>query len=170
ILWKPIVPYVPMWFKKNQPSLYICDYCLNALIWRKFIVWVFIPDLKTSHQSRSKQINFMNNRRLFLKQLGVGALGLTALPAFAEASLFEAKKKMFFDISLAQWSLHKTLFAGKLDNLDFPEVAAKTYGIHAVEYVNQFFKDKAKDTTYLKELKKRAKDNKVKNVLIMIDG
>src|SRR5690554_3174413 len=112
----------------------------------------------------------MNNRRLFLKQLGVGALGLTALPAFAEASLFEAKKKMFFDISLAQWSLHKTLFAGKMDNLDFPEVAAKTYGIHAVEYVNQFFKDKANDQVYLKELKKRAKDNKVKNVLIMIDG
>jgi len=112
----------------------------------------------------------MNNRRLFLKQLGVGALGLTALPAFAEASLFEAKKKMFFDISLAQWSLHKTFFAGKLDNLDFPEVAAKTYGIHAVEYVNQFFKDKANDQAYLKELKKRAKDNKVKNVLIMVDG
>lgn len=112
----------------------------------------------------------MNNRRLFLKQLGVGALGLTALPAFADASLFEAKKKMFFDISLAQWSLHKTLFAGKMDNLDFPEVAAKTYGIYAVEYVNQFFKDKANDREYLGELLQRTNDLGVQNVLIMVDG
>lgn len=112
----------------------------------------------------------MNNRRLFLKKLGAGALGLTALPALAETSLFEAEKKMFFEISLAEWSLHKTLFAGKLDNLDFPEVAAKTYGINAVEYVNQFFKDKANDSNYLTELNKRAKDHNVKNVLIMIDG
>jgi len=80
------------------------------------------------------------------------------------------RKKLFFDISLAQWSLHKTLFGGKLDNLDFPETAAKTFGIHAVEYVNQFFKDKAKDTGYLRELLVRAEDNGVKNVLIMIDG
>src|SRR5690606_19839369 len=112
----------------------------------------------------------MKNRRLFLKQIGAGALGLTSLPALAGPSLFEEKKKMFFKISLAEWSLHKTLFAGKLDNLDFPETAAKTYGIHAVEYVNQFFKDKAKDMDYLKQLKKRAKDNKVESVLIMVDG
>lgn len=112
----------------------------------------------------------MNNRRLFLKQLGASALGLAAMPAFAESSLFDVRKEMFFDISLAQWSLHKTLFAGKLDNLDFSKVAAQTYGIHAVEYVNQFFKDKANDKSYLTELNKRAKDNGVKNVLIMVDG
>jgi sugar phosphate isomerase/epimerase len=39
-----------------------------------------------------------------------------------------------------------------------------------VEYVNQFFKDKAKDTAYLNELLKRCSDNGVKNHLIMIDG
>ena len=31
------------------------------------------------------------------------------------------------------------------DNLDFPVVAKNDFGIDAVEYVNQFFKDKAKD-------------------------
>ena len=75
-----------------------------------------------------------------------------------------------FRISLAQWSLHRTLFAGKLDNLDFPRAAKQQFGIAAVEYVNQFFKDKAKDAAYLAELAKRAKDEGVTNVLIMCDG
>src|SRR5690606_33486262 len=70
----------------------------------------------------------------------------------------------------AEWSLHKKLFKGDLKNIDFPEYTAKNFGMHGVEYVNQFFKDKAKDMTYLKDLNNRAKDNGVKNVLIMIDG
>src|SRR5687767_14932363 len=60
-----------------------------------------------------------------------------------------------FKISLAQWSLHRLLRAGKLDNLDFPR-AANQLGFDAVEYVNQFFKDKAKDARYLADLKRRA--------------
>ena len=76
----------------------------------------------------------------------------------------------FFEISLAEWSFHKALFANKMTNLDFPVVAKQQYGIGAVEYVNQFFKDKAKDTNYLNELLKRCNDNGVKNHLIMCDG
>jgi sugar phosphate isomerase/epimerase len=75
-----------------------------------------------------------------------------------------------FDISLAEWSLHRTLFAGELDNLDFPATARRDYDIHAVEYVNSFFKDKAEDQAYLTDLKMRADDNGVRNVLIMCDG
>ena len=51
-----------------------------------------------------------------------------------------------FKISLAQWSLHRAFFGQqeveKLDPLKFAEIAKKDYGIDAVEYVNQFFKDK----------------------------
>ena len=61
-----------------------------------------------------------------------------------------------FRISLAEWSLHRTIFASKLDNLDFPRAAKQQFGIDAVEYVNQFFKDKAKDAAYLADLAKRA--------------
>ncbi|TAH34374.1 MAG: sugar phosphate isomerase/epimerase [Planctomycetota bacterium] len=75
-----------------------------------------------------------------------------------------------FKISLAEWSLHKALFGGKLDHLDFPVVTKKDYGIEGCELVNQFFKDKAGDADYLKELRKRADDNGVKILLIMIDG
>ncbi len=75
-----------------------------------------------------------------------------------------------FRISLAEWSLHRTLFAGKLDNLDFPRLARQRFGIEAVEYVNQFFKDKAKDIAYLADLAKRAADEGVRNLLVMCDG
>ena len=111
-----------------------------------------------------------NNRRDFLKQLGFGTLGLTALPHLQLFANEAVQKKLFFKISLAEWSLHKALFAKEITNLDFPGIAAKKYGIHAVEYVNQFFKDKAQDKSYLTELNTRARDNGVTNVLIMIDG
>ncbi len=112
-----------------------------------------------------------SSRRDFLKQLGQASAGLglyAALPPLP--ALAESGKKMFFEISLAEWSLHKTLFAGKMTNLDFPVMAKQTFGISVVEYVNQFFKDKARDTAYLKDLMKRCDDNGVKSHLIMIDG
>ena len=108
----------------------------------------------------------MNSRREFLKNLGLATAGITLAPSL---DLFAAKKD-WFKISLAEWSLHKKLFKGDLKNIDFPEYTAKNFGIYGVEYVNQFFKDKAKDMTYLKDLNNRAKDNGVTNVLIMIDG
>ncbi len=111
------------------------------------------------------------NRRHFLQQLGGLAAGIGAGPsALASFASTSTAPKLFFEISLAQWSLHKALFAKKLDNLDFPLVAKRDYGIGAVEYVNQFFKDKAKDEKYLAELLKRCHDNGVKNHLIMCDA
>lgn len=128
------------------------------------------------------------NRRRFLQQLGGLAAGFGTISAglagcndgntTAEAGKTDsstttapaAASKLFFEISLAQWSLNKPLFAKQMDNLDFPLVAKRDYGINVVEYVNQFFKDKAKDEKYLSELLKRCTDNGVKNHLIMCDG
>lgn len=109
----------------------------------------------------------MNNRRNFLKSAGLAtaAIGL-GMPQMA----FSSKKAApLFKISLAEWSLNKQLFAGKMDHLDFPMLTKKA-GIEAVEYVNQFFKDKAKDMAYLKEMKTRADGEGVRSVLIMCDG
>jgi len=78
---------------------------------------------------------------------------------------------MNFKISLAQWSFHRRLFGQqepKLNNLDFAK-EAHSFGINAVEYVNIFFKDKANNTRYLAEMKKRAEDIGVKSLLIMCD-
>ncbi len=80
-------------------------------------------------------------------------------------------KKHPFEISLAQWSWHGRLFGEaepKLDNLDFAE-EAHDFGFQAIEYVNQFFKDKANDTAYLAQMKRRADDLGVRSVLIMCD-
>lgn len=121
-----------------------------------------------------------SQRRQFLKLMGGLAIGVTGVACLNSpeenkteadgSSTTEAAKKLFFEISLAQWSLHKTLFEKKMDNLDFAAKARKDYGIGVVEYVNQFFKDKAQDTNYLNEMLKRCSDNDVKNHLIMIDG
>jgi len=108
------------------------------------------------------------DRRRFLQTSAAGslALGYGAAPELLRA----ADKEPLFKISLAQWSLHRTLRAGKLDNLDFAPTTKTKFGIDAVEFVNQFFKDKAKDRKYLAELKKRADDAGVKMLLIMCDG
>ncbi len=104
------------------------------------------------------------DRRQFLAHLGLlTAAGLTAESAFASA-------KPWFEISLAEFSLAGSLFGGKLKNMDFPAKAKNDFGIHAVEYVSMFWKDKAKDQSYLNELKQRTGDLGVKNVLIMVDS
>ena len=109
-----------------------------------------------------------SSRRQFLQTTAAAATTIAAahcLPGFAAD-----EKKPLFKISLAEWSLHKTIFGKQLDNLDFAKTAKNDYGIEAVEFVNQFWKDKAQDQSYLKDLKQRSEDNGVTNVLIMIDG
>ena len=107
------------------------------------------------------------DRRDFLTLSGAAA---AAALVNAGPRALAAAPQPLYTISLAEWSLHKTLFGGKMNNLDFPAAAKRDYDIDAVEYVNQFFKDKAKDTAYLADLKQRAADAGVQNVLIMIDG
>ena len=111
------------------------------------------------------------DRRTFLKSAAAtgAAIGLgTGRPAPLLAA--EEGKAKLFKISLAEWSFHRTLFDKKMDNLDFPVIAMKEFGIDCVEYVNAFFKDKAKDNGYLTELKKRCDDNSVTSGLIMCDA
>ncbi|NBW97329.1 MAG: sugar phosphate isomerase/epimerase [Planctomycetia bacterium] len=109
------------------------------------------------------------HRRAFLAAAG-STLAAAALRGVAADAPPAAARPPLFRISLAQWSLHNALFAGKLDTLDFPRVAKREYGIEAVEYVNQFFKDKAVDPDTIAELAKRSADEGVTNVLVMCDG
>ncbi|MEN8124196.1 MAG: TIM barrel protein [Bacteroidota bacterium] len=96
-----------------------------------------------------------------------------------------------FQISLAQWSLHKAYFGeavsdykeftrmlkvspdsvlqGELDPLDFPKVAAG-YGIYSIELVNTMYFSKANDEAYWTEFKKKCEEAGVTVGLIMCDG
>lgn len=79
-------------------------------------------------------------------------------------------KSIDFEISLAQWSLHRSLYSGELDHLDFAKISKINFGIDAIEYVNSFFFEKAEDKSYLREMKNRADDYGVKSLLIMCDN
>lgn len=113
-----------------------------------------------------KMSSFLS-RRSFLST-SIAAAGAVAATSTAFANVLRPAAK--FEISIAEWSLHRALFDKKIDHLDFSRIAKKEFGIEAVEYVNQFFKDKANDKAYLAELNKRAHDLGVKQLLIMIDG
>jgi len=131
-----------------------------------------------------------SNRRTFLKTsaaltAGLGA-GLWAVGCSSESnsgaspgassasasgtSAAAGTTGALFSISLAEWSLHRTIFDGELDHLDFARTAREDFGIGAVEYVNQFFMDKATDQAYLQDMKQRAEDANVRSLLIMCDG
>jgi len=103
------------------------------------------------------------DRRAFLGAAAAAALAPAAARAFAAPD-------PPFRISLAEWSFHRAIAAGKLDARDFAPVAKRDFGIEAVEHVNTFFKDKAGDFAYLADMKKRADDAGVRSLLIMIDG
>ncbi len=142
-----------------------------------------------NNQLHKTILTMEKTRRKFIKKsgqfaLGVGLLGLTACgseggESSATSDMETQKKpelsnqaKLFFDISLAQWSLHKAFgIRGEatMDNLDFAAKARNDFDLGGIEYVNQFFKDKAKDMEYLKQMNQRAADHDVKQLLIMID-
>jgi sugar phosphate isomerase/epimerase len=114
------------------------------------------------------------SRRQFLAATGTAAAAIGTSSVFGShpfpANSLARDNSEKFKISLAEWSLHRTLRKGEMKNIDFPVVAKEKYGITGVEYVNVFFKDKAKDEKYLAELKQRCDDSGVESVLIMVDG
>ncbi len=117
----------------------------------------------------------MINRRHFMQLSGLAAAatgfsgGLTMGTADAGALLIKKEKQPLFKISVAQWSFHRLLRSKKMDHLDFAKTA-KGMGFDGVEYVNSFFKSKAKDFRYLAEMDKRCQEHGIPSVLIMVDG
>ncbi len=107
-----------------------------------------------------------HKRREFLKKAGIGGAGLMIAPSFLRAGMINSE--MFFKISIAEWSLHKMLFAKEHTNIEFTEFSRKNFVLHAVEYVHIFFKVAGKE--YLTELKILINDLGVENVLIMVDA
>lgn len=136
------------------------------------------------------------DRKKFLKSLGAVTLGGVTAAGLPLSSIAQKRKRsdhLFFDISLAQWSLNRSyygpsrelgweefgrllrenpseLYQGDIDPLYFARHARERYDIGAIEYVNQFYFDKAEDEKYLNELKNVADNEGVESVLIMCDA
>ena len=99
-------------------------------------------------------------RRTFLRNIAWSTSALSSTPLIAydfngfinSVSLVRNPLK----ISLAQWSLHVQFFDGKLNPDDFATISMDTYGIEAVEYVNQFYTDSAEDEKFWNIMKDRA--------------
>ena len=120
-------------------------------------------------------------RRRFLKHSALAGTGIILSPWLLNSCQSDSGEKndsesagtspteLFFKISLAEWSLNRQLFGKEIDHLDFAKITKETFGIEGVEYVNQFFFDKAKDQAYLTEMKTRADDLGVKSLIIMVD-
>ncbi|MFB9841530.1 sugar phosphate isomerase/epimerase family protein [Mucilaginibacter ginsenosidivorans] len=109
------------------------------------------------------------NRRSFIKKAAIGATGVGIAASLPEFLYANAEKELFFKIAISQFSFASEFWTKQLDALDFA-AKSKELGILGLDYCSMFFADKAKDTQYLGELKKRAADNGSYNLRIMIDG
>ena len=113
----------------------------------------------------------MMKRRSFLKNtvLSATALSATSLVACGPKSVDDKNGQKPLKLSLAQWSLHREFNAGRLNPNDFANISANTYGIKALEYVNQFYVDAAEDEKFWLGMKERADNVDALSLLIMVD-
>jgi len=121
-----------------------------------------------SRVKRAEPMTQSMTRRDFVTRSGAAVAG-AAMGAQLLTPVARAANEPLFRISLAEWSLHRALDHSGKDNLTFAARAKNDFGIDAIEFVNQFFMDKARDKQYLAELKKRSDDLGVRNLLIMCD-
>ena len=103
-------------------------------------------------------------RRTFIRNSVLGATALATAPMLS-AGLQEKA----LQISLAQWSLHRSFQDGSLDPVDFASIAMEKYNIDALEYVNGLYPDKGKDEKFWQQMKDRSTDAGVKNLVMMVD-
>lgn len=111
-----------------------------------------------------------SRRDFLLKVVGASAtaMGLASVTGKGGGTM-EAAVKRGYGISLAGWSLHRSIGkgGGKIPMLDMPKLARQEFGIGAIELVNGML-DSA-ETNYLDQLAKNAADNDVRLLLIMVD-
>jgi len=111
-------------------------------------------------------------RKEFIKLASTGALGISSLGYLS----CESQKEIFFKLSLAQWSLNKSIRGGEMSPYLFAE-KSKNLGFTGLEYVNQLYDDVMKSEDKSSSIKnfilknnQLADDNGMENVLIMIDN
>ncbi len=120
-------------------------------------------DPTTGHSAPTDASHALTRRtalRILLASAAVSSLASSSASAASAEPLA---------ITLAQWSLHRTIFSGELDPLDFPR-AARAAGIGGIEFVNQFYQRYRPSTEWIGALRRQADAEGVRCHLIMCDG
>jgi L-ribulose-5-phosphate 3-epimerase len=103
-------------------------------------------------------------RRRFIRSSVLGATALAMNPLGAHSPKGKA-----LQISLAEWSLHRSFGDGTLDPADFAAIAKETYQLDAIEFVNGFYLKQAGDESFWNSMKVRSANAGVKNLVLMVD-
>jgi sugar phosphate isomerase/epimerase len=90
-----------------------------------------------------------------------------ALSSLAFLGGAAAQQKKWFQISLAEWSIHKAVRSGQVKNLDFPKLAREKFGIEGLEFVNTLWEVPTQG--YVRRLMRNMQSTGTKAVLIMCD-
>ena len=93
-----------------------------------------------------------------------------------ESEMANESPEPFFDLSLAQWSIHRMIREDGVDPYSFAQ-KAKEWGFSGLEYVSQLYDPELSDANYSEEAmaafveksNAEAKKYGLQNVLIMID-
>lgn len=111
----------------------------------------------------------MTTRRKFIRNSTLGALGITAGAYGFTTDKLQLAGNIPAKISLAQWSLNRAFFKKELNPEDFASIAQNSYNIGAVEYVNAFYKAHGKNEAFWAMMKRKATNEGVRSLLIMVD-
>ena len=146
--------------------------------------------MESINQSFTKKPFVMAITAVFLFSTTIGCKDSDKKAAEATETVATTETVPDFQISLAQWSLHRTFFGVKSmdwdsfnktlvespddvlngrDPMDFPAMAAD-YGINTIELVNTFYFSKADDMDYWTAFKKKCDAAGVTVGLIMCDA
>lgn len=129
------------------------------------------------------------NRRKFIRKGSHAGIALSVLGVYAckqekkqeEGSEMETTPTKevtpFFELSLAQWSIHRMIFEEGVDPYSFAE-KAKNWGFSGLEYVSQLYNKELEPANFSEEAmaafveksNAEAKKHGLSNVLIMVDG
>jgi len=110
------------------------------------------------------------SRRTLIRSAVGGTAGLLLNSLASDRSWADSQEKPLYKISCTEYSLHRMLAKGDLDNLDYAPFVRREFSLRAVEYWNAPFRDKAEDERYLAEMRSRAEDAGVEGTVILVDG
>jgi sugar phosphate isomerase/epimerase len=126
-----------------------------------------------------KRRKFLINTSLSTAGLATGIIGCSPQRRQKQDEVLavsEVEVEPFFKLSLAQWSLHQSIYDNTIDPMDFA-LKAKGWGFEGIEFVNHLYNRELEKydslvsgwNNLVNELNKRSDDNGIENLVMMVD-